>query len=146
MKTEKLLSQTDLAKELAISDRRVRQLEERGVVIRHPEGGYDIHRNRRRYRLFIDRDLEGAANGVEEAAKRADDALDQIRAEPDLEGRRLLAQGLGSAIGELDGAMRLANALAPESARAMLESYTRMVVGRTASEFLELCNWRVAAE
>jgi hypothetical protein len=63
MKTEKLLSQTDLAKELAISDRRVRQLEERGVVIRHPEGGYDIHRNRRRYRLFIDRDLEGAANG-----------------------------------------------------------------------------------
>jgi hypothetical protein len=42
--------------------------------------------------------------------------------------------------------MRLANALAPESARPMLESYTRMVVGRAASEFLELCNWQIAAE
>jgi hypothetical protein len=69
-----------------------------------------------------------------------------MRAEPDLEQRRLLAQDLGSAIGELDGSMRLANAMAPESARAMLESFTRMVVGRAASEFLELCDWRIAAE
>jgi hypothetical protein len=116
------------------------------VIIRHPDGDYDIDQNRRRYRLFIDRDLEGAADGVEEAAKRADDALAQIRAEPDLEARRLLAQHLGSAIGELDGAMRLANALAPECARAMLDTHTRMVIGRAASEFLDLCNWRIAAE
>jgi hypothetical protein len=146
MKTEKLLSQIDLAKELAISDRRVRQLEEQGVIIRRPDGDYDIDRNRRRYRVFIGRDLEGAANSVEKAAKGADDALDELRGEPDLEQRRLLAQGLGSAIGELDGAMRLANALAPESARAMLDTFTRMVVGRAASEFLELCAWRIADE
>jgi hypothetical protein len=144
MKVEKL-NQLDLAKELAISDRRVRQLEEQGVIVRDPDGNYKLDRNRRRYRQFIERDVEGVANDVEEAARCADDALDQMRAVQDLEERRLLAKRLGCAVGQLDMAMRLADALAPAS-RAMLESYTRMFVGRVASEFLELCNWRIAAD
>jgi hypothetical protein len=142
----KMVGQSELASVLSVTDRRVRQLEDEGVILRHPDGKYDEDRNRRRHRQFIDRDIDQVAIGVEEAARRADDALDQLRAEPDLEQRRLLAKDLGSAIGELDCAMRLANALAPESARAMLESYTRMVVARAASEFLELCNWRIAGE
>jgi hypothetical protein len=146
MITKKLLSQADLAKQLAISDRRVRQLEEHGVIVRHPKGNYDLDRNRRRYRLYVDRDIDQVAIGVEEATKRADEALDQIRSEPSLEERRRLAKRLGSVIGELDGAMRLANALAPESERALLDSYTRLFVGRAATEFLDLCDWRVAAE
>ena len=113
MNTVRLASQSELASALAISDRRVRQLEDQGVIPCHPDGGYDVDRCRRRYRLFIDRDIDRVATAVEEAAERAEDALDQIRGEPDLEGRRVLANGLGGAIGELDGAMRLANALAP---------------------------------
>jgi hypothetical protein len=142
----KLANQSELADALRISDRRVRQLEDRGVVVRHSDGNYDVDRNRRRYRLFIDRNIDEVTAGVEKAAKGADDALDELRAEPNLEQRRLLSKRLGPAIGELDCAMRLANALAGESARPMLESYTRMVVGRAASEFLELCNLQIAAE
>jgi hypothetical protein len=144
MNTE--LSQIDLATELGISDRRIRQLEEKGVVVRNTRGNYDVDRNRRRYRLFIDRDMERVANEVEEAAERAADVLDQMRAEPDLSTRRLLVQRLGSTVGELDSAMKLANALAPDSSRALLDSYTNMVVGRLTSELFDLCNWQIAGE
>jgi hypothetical protein len=143
---EKLANQSELANALGISDRRVRQLEEQGVIIRCPDGNYDVDWCLRRYRLFIDRDINQVAMAVERAVERVDNALDQLRGEPGLEVRRRLVERLGPAVGELDGAMRLANALAPATHRELLESYTRMVVGRTAAEFLDLCNWRLAAE
>jgi hypothetical protein len=117
-----------------------------GVIVRHPTGNYDVDRNRQRYRLYIRRDIDEVTAAVEDAARRADDALDQIRAEPVLEERRQLAKRLGRTIGELDGAMRLANALASESSRPLLDSYTNLFVGRAATEFLGLCNWRISAE
>jgi phage terminase Nu1 subunit (DNA packaging protein) len=71
----KLANQSELADALEISDRRVRQLEDRGVVVRHSDGNYDVDRNRRRYRSFIDRNIDEVTAGVEKAAKGADDAL-----------------------------------------------------------------------
>ena len=49
----------------------------------------------------------------------------------------------GHAIGRLDAAMALGSTLAPEHARAMMRSFTNLVVGRACSEFLELCERRL---
>ena len=142
--TEELTSQSKLANELGLTDRRVRQLEDQGVIVRNCDGRYDVGLNHSRYRLFIDRDIDRVATAVEEAAKRSDDALDQIRTEPSLKKRRVLAQKLGSAIGQLELEMKLANALAPEHHRQLSDSLTCMIVGRAVDELLELCNWQIA--
>ena len=145
-RTEELTTQSKLANELGVTDRRVRQLEDQGVIVRDCDGGYDVGLNRRRYRLFIDHDVDRVATAVEEAARRSDDALDQIRIEPSLKKRRALAQKLGSTIGELEREMRLANALAPEHHRKLSDSLTRMIVGRAVGELLDLCGWQIAHE
>jgi hypothetical protein len=142
---DNLRTQCELADALDISDRRVRQLEELGVIVRHPNGGYDIDKNRRRCRIFTDHDIDLATTAVEQAARDVEDALDQIRAAP-AEGRRRLAQKLGPAVGVLDGAMRLANALAPEHQRPLLNSYTTMLIGRTAGELFDLCGWQLESD
>jgi hypothetical protein len=49
-------NQSKLAEALAITDRRVRQLEEQGVLVRDSLGTYDVVVNRYRYRLFKTRD------------------------------------------------------------------------------------------
>jgi hypothetical protein len=139
-------NQAGLADALAITDRRVRQLEDQGVLVRDFGGRYDVGFNRHRYRLFKTRDYHQAAIDIEQAARRAQDALDQIRAASGLNERRTLAPELGPAIGELYRAMKLCNALADEHERLLFATFTRMVVGRAVGELLSLCNWELADE
>jgi phage terminase Nu1 subunit (DNA packaging protein) len=53
-----LVNQRTLADVLNLTTRRVQQLEDRGVIIRQPDGGYDVERNRDRYWLFRDHKMD----------------------------------------------------------------------------------------
>lgn len=109
------------------------------MIVREPDdGGNDLDLNPRRYQLFVARDMHQIADDLVEAARRANDALDRSREEPDLDKRRLLAKEVGFTVGALDRVMRLGSAAAPEHARAPMESQTRMAGGRAAGALLEL--------
>jgi hypothetical protein len=134
-----LTTQAGLANALNLTDRRIRQLVDLGVVVREPDGNYDLDLNRRRYRLYIDRDVDRIADDIENASIEVDEALKLLHDEPDLSKRRALGREVGFVVGQLDRAMRLANALAPEHDKPLLETYTRMVVGRAAGAWMDLC-------
>jgi hypothetical protein len=137
-------NQSKLAEALAITDRRVRQLEDQGVLVRDSLGTYDVAVNRYRYRLFKTRDNDRPSADAEQAAWRAQDALDQIHAAPSLKARRRLARKLGPTIGELGEAMRLANALLEEQhERAFLNLFTQLLVDRAFAELRDLCGWKL---
>ena len=140
-----IVDQQELARHLGVSDRRVRQLEAEGVVERldGEPPRYDLDANARRYRLYADHDIDTVCREVEEASRDVDDLLGRMRMAGDVEERRLIAKQDGHAIGRLDAAMALSNALAPEHARQMLGTFRNLVVGRACSDFLELCDGRL---
>jgi DNA-binding Lrp family transcriptional regulator len=139
------VDQQQLARHLGISDRRVRQLEAEGIIERLDvePAKYDLAGNTSRYRMYANRDLNAICREIEDAAERVDDLLERLRAEGDVNKRRRIAEVDGSAIGRLDAAMALSNALAPEHARDMARTFTKLLIGRTISEFFELCRWRL---
>ena len=139
------VDQQELARHLGISDRRVRQLEAERVVERldGEPARYDLDVNVRRYRLYAARDVDTICQEVEAATKSLDNMFDRLRQEDDIQKRRWIAKQDGHAIGRLDAAMALSNALASEHAREMVRSYTNLVIGRACSEFLELCEGRL---
>jgi hypothetical protein len=134
-------NQSKLAEALAITDRRVRQLEDQGVLVRDSLGTYDVAVNCYRYRLFKTRDNDRVSADAEQAAWRAQDALDQIHAAPNLKTRRRLARKLGPAIGELGDAMALANAFFEAHERDFLNMFARLLVERAFAELCSLCRW-----
>jgi hypothetical protein len=138
-----LVDQRTLADALRLTPRRIQQLEDRGVVVRHPEGDYDLDLNRRHYRWFHDRDTPRVNAEIEQSVECVDQMLARIRGEPDIAERRRLAEEYGPAIGRFGYAMRLSISMAPEHARRLLEAHTNMVVGRAISELFDLCEWRI---
>ncbi len=138
-----LVNQRTLADALNLTTRRVQQLEDRGVIIPQPDGDYDLERNRDRYWLFRDHQMDRVLSELEQAAERADQLISRIRKEPDIRNRRRLAKEHGADIGRLHDAMRLANAMSPEHARQLLGDFTTMVFGRAVSELFELCRWQL---
>ena len=140
-----VVDQVELARHLGISDRRVRQLETELVVSRldGDPARYDLDVNARRYRLYSDHYTDTASREIEEASACVQRMFDRLRAEGDIQKRRQIAVEEGHAIGQLDSAMALGSALVPEHARAMMRTFTNLVVGRACSEFLELCERRL---
>lgn len=140
-----IADQHELARHLGVSDRRIRQLEAANVIVRldGEPVRYDLDANVRRYRMYADRDMDAACREVELASAYVDEMLGRMRAEDIVSVRWQIAEQDGGAIGQLQAAMCIANALAPEHARDMLRNYTRMSVGRAIGECLCLCNWRI---
>jgi hypothetical protein len=93
------------------------------------------------YRLYAGGDKDAVCRQIEDASKCIDIMFDRMRAEDDVEKRRQIAGEDGPAIGRLQVAMDIANAMGPEPARDMLRAFSKMSLGRTASEFMSLCNW-----
>ena len=52
------VNQQELANRLSMTDRNVRLLVDRGVLISSPNGGYDMVANRERYRIFHEHNLQ----------------------------------------------------------------------------------------
>ena len=93
---------------------------------------------------FKTRDNERALADAEQAAWRAQDALDQIHAAPSLKERRRLARKLGPTIVQLGEAMRLSNALLEEQhERHFLNMFTQLLVDRAFAELRGLCGWKL---
>ncbi|MDE5452537.1 hypothetical protein GWE18_06560 [Bradyrhizobium sp. CSA112] len=139
-----LVDQQTLADRLRLTQRRVQQLEARGVIVRLPDGGYDFDRNQHRYRCFRDRDTVQVKLEIVQAAKDVDEMLALMRTKRRVSQRRRIAMERGPAIGRLDDAMQLSNAMADEHERQMLSDYTNMVVGRSMGEMFALCKWQLA--
>ena len=56
----------EAADRLGLTTRRVRQLEDAGVLFRGPEG-FDLDESVRRYRIFTEHDVEAAIHDIEAA-------------------------------------------------------------------------------
>jgi hypothetical protein len=121
------LNQQDLARRLDVTDRNIRLLEDRGVIVRLPSREYDLSENLERYRLFRDRDLNAVADRIEDTAQEVDDLVIALEAEPDIEVRRTIMHERGGAVGRFMGWMKLANAMRPEAERDLLEVVTNTI-------------------
>ena len=138
------LNQHDLARRLNLTDRNIRLLEERGVIVRLASGEYDLAINHERYRLFRDRDLHTVADRIEDAARDVDGMLAVMEAEPDIEARRTIMRERGAVVGQFMGWMRLANAMRPQVERDLLEVVTNTISGQAVGRVLYLCQWQLA--
>ena len=138
------LNQQDLAHRLNLTDRNVRLLEERGIIVRLASGEYDLAINRERYRLFRDRDLHTVADRIEDAARDVDGMLAVMEAEPDIEARRTIMRERGAVVGQFMGWMSLANAMRPQVERDLLEVVTNTISGQAVGRVLYLCQWQLA--
>lgn len=139
-----VLNQQDLARRLNVTDRNIRLLEDRGVIVRLPSGEYDLSKNLERYRLFRDRDLYTVADRIEDAAKCVDDLLAAMEAELDVDARRTILRARGAVVGQFVDWMALANAMRPEAERGLLEIVTDTISGQTVGMVLHLCQWQLA--
>lgn len=139
------IDQQELARYLGVSDRRIRQLEADHVITRYDgePPRYHLDINARRYRIYVDHDIDTACRAVEEAAAGIDDLLKRLREERSIQKRRRTAQNEGYAIGRLYAAMDLANAMMSEHARDMAGTFTKFVVERAVNELFDLCEWRL---
>ncbi len=143
-----VVDQVELARHLGISDRRVRQLEAEKIVERLPDEPtrYDLDASARRYRLYAGGDMDAVCRQIEEASTRIDNMFSRMRAEDDIQRRREIVASEGGAIGQLDAAMSIANALAPQHSCDLLKTFKYMCVGSAIGECFALCNWRLANE
>ncbi len=121
--------QPELARHLGVSDRRVRQLEVEQIITRldGEPALYDLDVNIRRYRLYADHDIDVICREIEQAAQRVEDLFKLLRAEDDVQKRREIVSSKGGAIGQMDAAMSLANALAPQHSRDLLKAFKTCV-------------------
>jgi DNA-binding transcriptional MerR regulator len=138
------LNQQELASRLNLTDRNIRLLEERGVIVGLANGEYDFAINRERYRLFRDRDVHTVVDRMEDAALNVDDLLTAMEAEPDIETRRTILRERGAVVGQFMGWMKLANAMRPEHERDLLEVVANTIAGQTVGRVLYLCKWQLA--
>ena len=128
---KKATRQKSLAAALGVTTRRLRQLEELGVVIRRHDGAYDVAKNVARYQTYQRRspaDVEELHDAVLQASRDAERAMDA--ADPDKPDFEKVARRAADAIHALDESMKLMNAMRPEGDRPMLDSFRQMVVGR----------------
>ena len=138
------LNQQNLARRLNVTDRNIRLLEDRGVIVRLPSDEYDLSRNLERYRLFREGDLLAVADRIEDAMRDVVDLLATMEAEPDVEVRRTIIHAHGAIVGQFIDWMSLANAMRPEAERGLLEIVTNTISAQTVGRVLHLCKWRLA--
>lgn len=127
----------ELIAELGLSHRRVDQLIDIGVLIAGFDEVFHLDLNVRRYRAYRDKDREYVVGELEDAARKFDDGMRRLKAEPDMAKRRKLAErdDTGAQIGRLDAAFRLGNAISEEASRPLLNRYTGREVANAMSAY-----------
>ena len=86
-----------------------------------------------------DRDLDA----LEHAARRVDDLLDRLRAEPNRKKRRALLQTDGGAIGAFAEALEVVRTGHSGAQRMVEEPFCLKVLGDVVGEALGLCDWQL---
>lgn len=129
----------ELIDRLALTERRVNQLVDSGVIVESGDGTFDVERNLRRYRAYRDGDFEYVAGELASASDRFSDGIRRLQAEPDMEKRRTLEERdpIGPQIGRLDAAFRLGNAMSREHSRPLLDEYTGRKIGDCFNLYLQ---------
>lgn len=121
----------ELVDRLALSERRVNQLIETGVIVESGDGTFDVETNRRRYQAFKDEDREYVISELSAASERFVAGIRRLEAEPDMTKRRAIEKRdpVGPEIGKMDGAYRLGNAISEQGHRPLLAMFTGRNVG-----------------
>jgi hypothetical protein len=127
-----------LAKVLGVTPRRTRELEDEGIIVRHPDDSFDEAECVRRYRLYADRDIETVADEAERLLEQIEAGFRRMEAVRGLEERRRIGKQFAPAIGRFDRALRLANSMMPVHARPLLNTCTDVSSGRFVARYLEL--------
>jgi len=153
-----------LAAVLGVSVRQVDRLADVGVLVRLRRGVFNLpasvqaftrHREAEAVRLAGgdvgyaaptsnggSSDRQRSADRIGALARECDRALDRLRAEPDLERRRTLAQsGILGCLGALDNELQRSRALLPEAIRPLVKEHLDRISGRAIAEVLHLLDW-----
>jgi hypothetical protein len=138
----------ELEARLQLGRRQIDRLEALGVLIAGSDERFDLALNERRYRAFMGRDADYVARQIDKAVEDFQAGMAELAAEPDLHKRRKLAETLkaGSAIGQLDAAMRLGNAISSEAQRPLLGIVTRGEIARLLATYLDLLEFEYAED
>jgi hypothetical protein len=83
------------------------------------------------------------ANELSTIVERLDAGLKRLRAEPDLERRRELANVVGPDVGALDNAFAAVHDALPQDDRPLCEMVRDGCVGQAAGELLALCRMQL---
>ena len=126
--------------EIGLTQRRVDQLIEHGVLVAGGDNVFDFELNLRRYRAYKARDFDYVARELGEASAALEVGLKVLRAETNLKKRRQIEkrEAFGANVGRLDRAFLLGNAMAPEGHRPLLSIVTNQAVGAMIGEYCEL--------
>jgi hypothetical protein len=95
---------------------------------------------RNRHAVEDDSDLVA----LEDAARHVDEALDELRSEPDTENRRRRVRaGLGHVVGEFEQALGRARAGHRPERRMVEQPFVDRLMGATIFELFTLCSWKL---
>jgi hypothetical protein len=146
MKT-RTADQGELARHLGLTARRIRQLEDECIISRRDDNLYDVEKCERRYRVFRDGDRAAVSYEIERLAREVSREMNRLLAIERIEERRRIAKRVGPLMGELDGQLLLAAAMAPAGPQRELErSYVNMLSGQMFSDLLKALQVEVTAE
>jgi putative AbiEi antitoxin of type IV toxin-antitoxin system len=160
-----------LAAAFGISVRQVDKLADRGVVVRVRHGVFDLEASIQGYIKHRTEDAANRATGrighaaasasngndhearlrsadeIERLAHECNQAFDRLRAEPDVERRRVLARsGILGCVGALDDELERSRGLLSATEGELVKAHLDRIVGRAVAEILCLCDWRLEEE
>lgn len=118
------MNQSQLADRLGISTRRVRQLEDLGVVVAEGRGRYDAENNARRYSAFATKDQAAVLIEIEDAAGRVEHGLAQLAKRFAI----VAGKAIGADINALDAAWKLSISMRADDERSMLDTIREAAV------------------
>lgn len=139
----------ELARHLNLTDRRVRQLVDEGVIRQLADGRFDLRECQRHYRIFSRRDeldIERLERDVVDLAQAAEDGIRDL-AELPMEDRQAAAGPVGALIGKLTASLDLLAALQRQGAvRDFHRGYVSMISATFMRQLLAVLGLEIADE
>lgn len=114
-----------MAAALGMPTCRLRDLERVGVVVRRPDGAFDVEKNRTRYDLFRRGDVDGLNEAIWRAAAEVEQAIAAV--DPAARGFKRAARRVERALLDLHDILRLARAMRPDDTRLISDLHNKLL-------------------
>ena len=126
----KTLSSVELAAELNVTARRVRQLAEMGVLRRHPNGEFDPNEAGEAFRIYsrpTPAALSALCDAIDTDARAVEAGLRRLSQMPQEKRLDAAMRGVGPRIGQMVARLDLLAAVAPSDRREFEQSHVRLI-------------------
>lgn len=143
------ITPAELAREIGVTARRIRQMEDEGVIRRLPGDVFDLDECEQAHRLLVGRnpaDVAAVRNEAEALAGQVEDDLRKLARLPLAKRMAAAEAGVGPAIGKLTHLLSLLAAVAPVERRDFERHHVGLVSGNLIRSLLDALNVEIGSD